>query len=191
MTGLTCETGAVSAFRVGFVPGVMPDKWKRMWAERRRRPLELVLVEEARQEEAIRAGEVDMCLVRGAIGRDGMHLIPLYSEDAVIVVGREHAAAAYDELDPGELADDVDLLAAYPDITLKEAVATAAAGTGFLVVPRSVARVHQRKDVVTVTALGAEPSPVGLAWLIDHGDAEPDVETFIGIVRGRSVRSSR
>ncbi len=73
MTGLTCETVGVSAFRVGFVPGVMPDNWKRIWGERRRRPLELMVIEESHQEEAIRSGEVDMCLVRGSIGRDGMH----------------------------------------------------------------------------------------------------------------------
>ena len=32
-----------NAFRVGFVPGVTPDKWGRTWAERMpRRPLDLV-----------------------------------------------------------------------------------------------------------------------------------------------------
>ena len=89
----------MSAFRVGFVPGVMPDKWKRTWAERRRRPLEMAVVDPARQEAVIRDGEVDMCLVRGAIDREGTHLIPLYVEEPVIVVANEHPAAAYDELE--------------------------------------------------------------------------------------------
>lgn len=169
----------------------MPDKCQRIWAERRRRPLELVLVAPEHQEAAIRGGEVDMCLVRGPIGRDGMHLIPLYAEHQVIVVSREHPAAAYDELPLADLADDIDVLAANPGIAMKDAIATVAAGTGHLVVPRSVARVHQRKDVVAVPALGLDEVPVGLAWLIDHGETEPDVEIFIGIVRGRSANSSR
>ena len=176
-------------FVVGFVSGVMPDKWAQRWAERRRRRLSLEVVPETEAEQAIRSGALDMCLVRGAIGRDGMHLIPLYVEQSVIVVGREHPAAAYDELPVGDLADDIDMLVANPGISLTDAVATVATGTGFVVVPRSVARVHARKDVVAIDAVDAPEHPVGLAWLIDHDDE--DVETFIGIVRGRSVRSSR
>ena len=57
-------------FRVGFVPGVMPGKWERTWRERMRRPLELVTVEVAEQEQALREGRVDMCLVRGEVDRD-------------------------------------------------------------------------------------------------------------------------
>ena len=167
----------------------MPDKWKRIWAERSRRSLEMTVVDPAAQESLLRSGELDMCLVRGAIDRDGLHLIPLYAEEPVIVVSKEHPAAAYDELAVGELADDPDILATNPDISLRDAVATVASGTGHLVVPRSVARIHQRKDVAVVRALDVEESPVGLAWLVDHDD--PDVETFIGIVRGRTARSSR
>jgi hypothetical protein len=36
---------------------------------------------------------------------------------------------------------------------------------------------------------GIEPTTVGLAWLIDNDDER--VQTFIGIVRGRSRNSSR
>lgn len=146
-------------------------------------------MEAASQEALIRSAELDMCLVRGAIDRNGMHLIPLYTELSAIVVAKEHPAAAYDELAVSELADDVDVLASFPELSLRDAFATVAAGTGYLVVPRSVARVNQRKDVTVVRALDVPESPVGLAWLIDHDD--PDVETFIGIVRGRTSRSSR
>lgn len=178
-----------TAFRVGFVPGVMPDKWKRVWAERRRRELTLVRVEVERQERAIREGEVDMCLVRGALDREGIHLIPLYAEESVIVVGREHPAAAYEELPVAELSDDVDIVTANPGISTHDAFATVAAGTGHLVVPRSVARIHQRKDVTAVRATDVPESPVGLAWLIEADDE--DKQAFIGIVRGRTARSSR
>ncbi len=176
-------------FRVGFVPGVTPDKWGRIWRERVRRSLELVVVEVADQEAALREGRVDMCLVRGEVDRDVLHLIPLYREVPVVVVPVEHPVTAYDEIDVAELADEYDVLGEHPEITIRQAVETVAAGTGIVIVPMSLARLHQRKDVAFRPVTGVEESPVGLAWLRENDD--PDTETFIGIVRGRSARSSR
>ena len=47
-----------------------------------------------------------MCLVRLPVDRDGLHLIPLYDEQPVVVVSREHPVAAYDEIDVADLADE-------------------------------------------------------------------------------------
>jgi len=179
----------LTPFRLGCVPGVTPGKWERVWRERQRRPLELVWVEVADQDGVLRAGEVDMCLVRGEVDRDTFHLIPLYREVPVVVVPREHPVTAYDEIDVAELADEYDVLREHPDITTKQAVETVAAGTGIVIVPMSLARLHHRKDVEFRPVTGVDESPVGLAWRIDHED--PGVETFIGIVRGRTPRSSR
>lgn len=176
-------------FRIGYVPGVMPGKWERVWSERRHRPLELVRVEVEDQERAIRDGEVDMALVRGDVDRDLMHLIPLYREVPVVVVPVEHPVSAYDEIDVAELAGELDVLAEFPDLPLKQAIETVAAGTGVVIVPMSLARLHHRKDVVHRPVTGVEESPVGLAWLRDRDDE--DIQAFIGIVRGRSSRSSR
>ena len=74
-------------------------------------------------------------------------------------------------------------------MTIKEAIATTAAGAGIMIVPMSVARLHHRKDLVHRPVRGVAESQVGLAWLIDNED--PRVQTFIGIVRGRTERSSR
>lgn len=177
------------AFRVGFVPGVMPGKWERAWRERMRRPLELVTVEVPDQEDALREGRVDMCLVRGEVDRETFHLIPLYREVPVVVVPADHPVTAYDEIDVAELADEHDLVAEHPELTVKEAVETVAAGTGILVVPMSLARLHDRKDVAFRPVTGVEESPVGLAWPRDRDD--PDIQAFIGIIRGRTERSSR
>jgi DNA-binding transcriptional LysR family regulator len=180
-------------FRVGFVPGVMPGKWERAWRERQRRPLELVQVEVADQEAALREGRVDMCLVRGAVDREVFHLIPLYREVPVVVVPVDHPVTAYDEIDVAELADEYDVLAGHPEITVKQAIETVAAGTGVVVVPMSLARLHHRKDVDFRPVTGVEESPVGLAWFRgEPGEPDdPDVQAFIGIVRGRTPRSSR
>ena len=69
-------------------------------------------------------------------------------------------------------------------------VATVAAGTGVVVVPMSVARLHHRKDVTYRPGdrPAADDRRPGLARVDDEDER---VQTFIGIVRGRSARSSR
>ncbi len=196
-------------FRVTFVTGVTPDKWARAWRQRAAGPLELLPVVEAGQLDALRAGEADMAFVRLPVDREGLHLIPLYHEVPVAVVSKEHPVAAYDEIAVAELADehllqDPDDVPAWrdlasevregtrypvPEMTLKQAVESVAAQAGILVLPMSVARLHHRKDVVAVPVTGVEGSQVGLAWAVDNDD--PRTETFIGIVRGRTARSSR
>ena len=186
-------TPAGGPFRVGFVPGVMPGKWERAWRERMRRPLELVTVEVEDQEAALQEARVQMCLVRGEVDRDVFHLIPLYREVPVVVVPVEHPVTAYDEIDVAELGGELDVLAEHPDITTKQAIETVAAGTGIVIVPMSLARLHHRKDVEFRPVTGVEESPIGLAWLRDPPDGgdDPDIQAFIGIIRGRTERSSR
>lgn len=197
-------------FRVGFVPGVSPGKWLRTWAERLPSdPLEALPVEVEDQRQLLLSGALDMCFVRLPVDSTDLHVIPLYEEVPVVVVAKEHPAAAFGELDLSDLAAEhllQDLAAvpewsavadevrdgtrvAPPQMTLAQAIEVAASGAGIVVVPMSLARLHQRKDVRYRPLSGVAPSRIGLAWLI--GNEDPRVETFIGIVRGRTVRSSR
>lgn len=209
--GSTAERpGAPSGpFRVTFVTGVMPDKWARRWQERERTPLELVPVDELHQLDALENGTASMALARGPVGREGRHRIPLYVEDVVVVVSHEHPAAAYDSIAVADLADehllqDPDSVPEWRDLasevrdgtrypvpamSLSELMASVAADAGIAFLPRSVARVHHRKDVRAV-AVPELPGPeVGLVWPTVADD--PRIETFIGVVRGRTPRSSR
>lgn len=197
-------------FRVGFVPGVSPGKWLRTWRERQPDlPLEAEQVAVADQRDLLTAGALDMCFVRLPIDHDGLHLIPLYAEVPVVVAAKDHPVAAFDELDVADLsgehllqdAAEVPEWAAVadevrdatrvspPDMTVAQAIEVVASGAGIAIVPMSLARLHQRKDVRYRPVTGVAQSEVGLAWLADNGD--PRVETFIGIVRGRTERSSR
>ena len=65
----------------------------------------------------------------------------------------------------------------------------AASGTGIVIVPMSLARMHQRKDAAFRILRGGPTSTVAIAWPRDH--TTEDVETFVGIVRGRTANSSR
>lgn len=189
-------------FRLGFVTGATPDKWARAWRERRPEPLELVPLTEPEQEQAVRAGRVDMAIVRLPVERTDLHCIRLYEEVPVVVAAKEHFIAAADaEVTLADLAGeqlvrphasgwtpDAEQLA-WPEMTEKDAVETVAAGTGVAIMPMSVARLYQRKDVVQRPVSDLDPTEVGLIWLIDR-DGE-DTQTFVGITRGRTARSSR
>lgn len=189
-------------FRVGFVTGATPDKWAGVWRRRHpREPLELVPVEQDDQETGLRDGSLDMCLVRLPVDREGLHCIPLYDEVPVVVAGHEHLVSIATELRLEDLDDEQLVLphpsgwrpAAeqldWPPMSARDAVETVAAGTGIVIVPMSVARLYARKDVVHRPVTDLPPTTIGLAWLDSNDD--PRVQTFIGIVRGRTERSSR
>ena len=191
----------VEALRLGFVTGATPDKWATRWRERRRDPLELVPIEQAGQTDGLRDGSLDLALVRLPIDREGLHLIPLYEEQPVVVVGKDHLVTVAEEVSTHDLADEQLVLphesgwapeAAqldFPPMSLGEAVEVVASGTGVLVVPMSVARLHHRRDVTFRPVTDLPTTTIGLSWLVDNDD--PRIQDFIGIVRGRTERSSR
>lgn len=193
---------AFGHFRVGFVTGATPDKWARTWRSRYSRdPLELVPLVEEEQESRVREGTLDMAIVRLPINRDGLHCIPLYDELPVAVLGVEHVLTLAEEVTTADLADEQLVLPhpsgwtpradqlAWPPMTAKEAVEVVASGTGVAIVPMSIARLHHRKDTTYRVVTDLPSTTVGLAWLIDNDD--PWVQRFVGIVRGRTERSSR
>ena len=53
-----------------------------------------------------------------------------------------------------------------------------AAGTGVVVVPMSVARLHQRKDVVTRVVSDLEPTTIAVVWLVERDDEV--TQAFVG-----------
>jgi len=187
--------------RVGFVTGTTPDKWARAWREQRRGTLTLVPVREEEQEDAVRAGEVDMALVRLPVDTDDLHVVRLYDEQPVVVASRDHFVAAGETVSLDDLTDEqlvrphrsgwqpAAAQLSWPPMTEEEAIATVAAGTGVVIVPMSVARLHHRKDVVQRELTGLPPTSVALVWLRERDDEL--TQAFVGVVRGRTARSSR
>ncbi|MEU4695742.1 LysR family substrate-binding domain-containing protein [Nonomuraea dietziae] len=197
------EIGRV--FRLAYVPGVTPAKWVNVWTERMPSvPITLVEVAAAEAVRLLRDGGADAGFVRLPVDRDGLSVIPLYVETTVVVVPKDHAVAAADEVTTADLTDDevfhplddtIDwtalpgLPAFSRPATTADAVELVAAGTGLLLVPQSLARLHHRRDLTYRPVTDAPQSQVALAW---PTDATTDlVEDFIGVVRGRTVNSSR
>ncbi|MFB7721418.1 LysR family transcriptional regulator [Nocardia sp. NPDC056100] len=175
--------------RVGFVPGVTVTKWERIWRERYPEiVLEMLAVPMREQEAALREGRVDMAFVRLPIDREGMSAIPLYREIAVVVVPKDHPISVFEQVSTLELADERMQDAA----DLDEAAMTlelVAAVSGAAIVPHSIARLHARKDLVYRTVTDVPPTEIALAWPAER--TTDLVEEFVGVVRGRSERSTR
>ncbi|MCT2085209.1 LysR substrate-binding domain-containing protein [Microbacterium enclense] len=193
-------------FTLGAVPGATPGKWIGLWRDRMPHvALDLREIPVATQRAAL--DDVDAALVRLPLDQtDDLHVIPLYEELPVVVMCTDSAlTAAEDEISIGDLAGEVvivpadDVLGARipdaiapafsPPADTAEAIATVAAGVGVVIVPMSLARAHQRRDVEYRVLTDGPVSTVALAWRRDA--TTDDVETFVGIVRGRTARSSR
>ncbi|MGW2210871.1 LysR family substrate-binding domain-containing protein [Streptomyces sp. NPDC001781] len=193
------------SFRLAYVPGVTPAKWVRIWNERLPgTPLVLTQVPAAEADALLRAGEADAGFVRLPVDRDFFSAIPLYTEDTVVVVPKDHVITAAEEVTLADLADEV-LFHPLDDVfdwdappgepgferpaTTPDALELVAAGVGLLIVPQSLARLYHRKDLTYRTVADAPQSQIALAW---PEEATTDrVDDFIGIVRGRTVNSTR
>lgn len=194
-------------FRLLLVPGIVPASWVRTWRERVADVhLELVHTTVDDAERALAEGRADAALLRLPVDRDILSAIPLYVEATVVIVPKDHLLTALDEVGPDDLADET-LLVPGDDVlrwadppgepsalptppTTGDAVELVASGVGLLVVPQSLARLYHRRDLTYQPLTDAPESQVALAWLGER-DGDPLVEELIGIVRGRTVNSSR
>ncbi|UOE42678.1 LysR family substrate-binding domain-containing protein [Agromyces larvae] len=175
------------ALRLDYVQGVSPAKWLRAWADRRPDlPLEARRVDESAQLDAVRAGEADLAFVRLPVDEQGLHRIPLWEEVAVAALPKDHDLADAESITLADLADIPHAPVQDDPAMTMELVG---AGTGYAIVPHSIARLHHRKDVVAVPVSDAPPTRIALVWRVDRDDA--DIQEFVGVVRGRSARSSR
>ncbi len=205
--------GRASTFRLAYAPGVTPSKWARLWTQRLPEILlELVHTPSADAVRLLRDGDVDAALIRLPVDTDVLSAIPLYSEVSVVVVPVEHPIAAFESVTVADLADEV-VLHPLDDVldwpadpgegwalpgersalarpaTVADAVGLVASEVGLVVVPQSLARLHHRKDLTYRPVDDAPRSQVGLCWV--SGRTTDEVEELIGIVRGRTVNSSR
>ncbi|MGW0997996.1 LysR family substrate-binding domain-containing protein [Streptomyces sp. NPDC002523] len=193
------------SFRLAYVPGVTPAKWVRIWNERLPDiPLTLVQVPAGEAADVLRAREADAGLLRLPVDRTFFSAIPLYTETTVVVVPKDHVITAAEEVSLADLADEVvfhpldDVLdwdsppgepAFERPATTPDAIDLVAANVGLLLVPQSLARLYHRKDLTYRPVTDAPRSGVALSW---PEEATTDlVEDFIGIVRGRTVNSTR
>jgi DNA-binding transcriptional LysR family regulator len=170
-----------------YVAGVSPARWLRAWNERRPDlPLEAHRVDEAGQLAGLREGEVDVAFVRLPVDDEGLHVIPLWEEQPVVVLAKDHTFADEASLALADLADEP---VAPEQADAAMTIELVAAGTGIALMPHGVARLHARKDVVAIPVSDAATTRIALVWTLERDDA--DIQEFVGVVRGRGAKSSR
>ena len=176
-----------AAFTIAFAAGVTLTRWTRAWEERQRRiPLAFISTDAASQVSALHEGLADVSFVRLPVDRTGLSIIPLYDEVAVVVVPKEHP---FSELESVTLADLSNEDRVAGTLSAEDAVELVAAGGGIVILPQSVARLHARKDVIARPVADDVGTSIAIAWLEEN--TTPQVEEFVGIVRGRTAASSR
>lgn len=190
---------------LGYVPGATPAKWARTWAQRHPDgPLTLLAVSAADAAAQVRAGSVDVALLRLPADTSALCVIPLYEETTVAVVRTDHLLSAADEVTSADLDGEsillpLDDVVAWPDApgipidhrpeNTEAAVELVAAGVGVVIVPQSLARLYHRRDLTYRPIADAPTCPVALVF--PEGPQSELLEEFIGIVRGRTPGSSR
>ncbi|GAB3570060.1 LysR family transcriptional regulator substrate-binding protein [Spelaeicoccus albus] len=200
----TAENAAPRSLTVAYVEGVTPGKWFGRWKSRMPGvALSSWQTDAAGQLTPLREGEADMSFVRLPIDDAGLHVIPLYMEAAVVVMGRDHELTICGDVTQAEL-DDENVLRA-DEHGFKLLIELVATGVGVAVVPMSIARLYARKDVVYRPIPDVAGTRIALVWPKEPEAAARDsatddtagmkraelLEEFIGIVRGRTANSSR
>ena len=161
-------------------------------------------VEERDQRAVLDDGTADLVLARLPVDREHptpLHCVVLYDELPVVVAARDHFVAAADEVTTADLVDEQLVLPErsgwrptadqlpFPPMTAKDAVEAAAAGTGIVVLPMAIARLHHRKDTVHRPVADLPATQVALVWRKD--DDGPVHQDFVGVTRGRRASSGR
>ena len=91
--------GGRRELRIAYVPGVTPGKWIRRWEERMPDvPLHAFMHDGGARVEAVRGGSADMAFVRLPVEREGLSVIPLYEEQAVVVAPKGHEISVFEDV---------------------------------------------------------------------------------------------
>ena len=152
-------------------------------------------------------GKADVAFVRmDDRGREGVvkdaeasgqsiHLIELYEEQPGVAVPKDNAIALFPQVSSHDLEDEKIMWAPQPphfrvDIAgVRAALEVVAANVGVVIAPRPLLRVINKRGVKDVALSDARPTQLAMVWLQSRDDR--DIQNFVGIVRGRTARSSR
>lgn len=198
--------------RLGFARGIAPSKWANRWAVVQPEiPLELVPLNLAFGS-AKRPESCDVVIERAAPGQrpDGSrHALNLYTEAIALVVPIDHELAEQESVTVADLAlvsllDHPDHSSEWPapepwqdpawmPRNAVSALELVAAGSGAMLLPQPLARHISDKRKHTLLRVTGEPALAGstiwATWALDRDAA--DVQQLIGVMRGRTARSSR
>lgn len=207
------EAPAIPALRLGFARGVAPSKWAARWqVVQPTIPLELVPLNltfgAAKHPESC-----DVVIERAAPGEQPetteRHALHLYTEAIGLIVPVNHELAEQDSVTVSDLAlvqliDHPDHAPEWPAAkpwqdpswmpsNALAALELVASGSGAMLLPLPLARHISDKRKHSMVRITGDPALAGstiwATWARDRDAA--DVQQLIGVMRGRTARSSR
>ncbi|WP_165164402.1 LysR family transcriptional regulator substrate-binding protein [Corynebacterium qintianiae] len=177
---------------LAFATGTEPGKWFRRYTEATDHGLDTRDADDPIA--LLEAGECHVALARLPDPRvsDDYHVVVLYEEAAGVAVSKD---SVYAEVGERVLVDDLagePVNSRYVDgasiSRLRPALQLVAANVGVAYAPKPLLKALSKKQV-TVLDVEGEASPIALVWRKnDDGDA---IQDFVGVAKGRTVRSSR
>jgi len=185
------KTVALAAMlTIAFVTGTEPGKWFRRYEELTRSRLETVPLDDPF---VLVGKQATAALVRLPDERvtDEHHVVRLYDEAAGVAVPKDSVYAEVGEVTREDLADEiVNFDGQSPIDDLRSALQVVAANVGVAYAPLPLLKNLARKQIKALELAGEEPATqIALVWRkVDDSDA---VQDFVGVTKGRTVRSSR
>lgn len=175
---------------IAFATGTEPGKWFRRFEELTGSRLETVPADDpfvlvGKQATAALARLPDERVT------DEYHVVRLYEEAAGVAVPKDSVYAEVGEVSRVDLADEiVNFDGQSPIDDLRSALQVVAANVGVAYGPLPLLKNLARKQIKALPLLGEEPATqIALVWRrADDSDA---VQDFVGVTKGRTVRSSR
>ena len=175
---------------IAFVTGTEPGKWFRRYEELTGSRLETVPSDDPF---VLVGKQATAALVRLPDERvtDEHHVVRLYGEAAGVAVPKDSVYAEVGEVTREDLADEiVHFDGQSPIDDLRSVLQVVAANVGVAYAPLPLLKNLARKQIKALQLAGEEPATqIALVWRkADDSDA---VQDFVGVTKGRTVRSSR
>ena len=185
------KTVALAAMlTIAFATGTEPGKWFRRYEELTGSRLETVPSDDPF---VLVGKQATAALVRLPDERvtDEHHVVRLYEEASGVAVPKDSVYAEVGEVTREDLADEiVNFDGPSPIDDLRSALQVVAANVGVAFAPLPLLKNLARKQIKALPLVGEEPATqIALVWRkVDDSDA---VQDFVGVTKGRTVRSSR
>lgn len=176
---------------IAFVTGTEPGKWFRRYEELTGDRLEAIASDDPFPLVGTQAVAALVRLPDERVGED-YHVVRLYEEAPGVAVPKDSVYAEVGEVTRGDLAGEiVNFSGQMPIDDLRSALHIVAANVGIAYAPLPLLKNLARKQVKALPLAGEEgcPTEVALVWRkVDDSDT---VQDFVGVTKGRTVRSSR
>ena len=176
---------------IAFVTGTEPGKWFRRYEELTGDRLEAIASDDPFPLVGTQAVAALVRLPDERVGQEH-HVVRLYEEAPGVAVPKDSVYAEVGEVTRGDLAGEIVNFSGHMPIDdLRSALQIVAANVGIAYAPLPLLKNLARKQVKALPLEGEAGCPTEVALVWRKADDSDAVQDFVGVTKGRTVRSSR